>query len=115
MAEPTALKDYMNRESARRLAQQILMAEPKFPVDKFVAKASRGLGPLSFTQRTKKSADALRIYLPDDVPTALKIIKASLPEPLPYSEGMFSDRYWLWPLSDFVRDHAAGHWESAIR
>lgn len=115
MSEPVALKSYINRRSVEQLGEQIQGAAPDFPVGSFVKASMRGLGPLGFTHRTKHIAMALRRFLPSDVPSALSIIVDSLPDPLPDSDGMFSEHYWLWPLSDFVRDNATGCWEEAMR
>lgn len=114
MSESYALKNYINRDSIRTLGRQISSAWPDFPLDRFVRAGCRNLEPLEFTQRTRHVAQALRKTLPDEIPKALEIITASLPEELPDVDGMFSQNFWLWPLSDFVRDFAADHWDEAI-
>ena len=115
MSENNAFKNYINREAIRTLGKRIADVHPNFPLDRFVRASCRNLEPLEFTQRTRHVAESLQKFLPDDIPSALKIIVESLPEPLPDSDGMFSQHYWLWPLSDFVRDFAVDHWEEAIQ
>ncbi len=114
MAESTALKDYINRQSIRQLGRQIQTAHAQFPLDRFVRASCKGLASLEFTGRTSHIAAVLREVLPDDVPRSLSIIADCLPEPLPYSDGMFSENFWLWPLSDFVRDYGSEHWEESL-
>ena len=114
MTENYALKNYINRDAIRKLARQIATAWPEFPLHRFERAACRNLEPLEFTQRTRHVAEALRKSLPDDIPTSLETITNSLPEELPDVEGMFSEHFWLWPLSDFVRDFAIDHWDEAI-
>ena len=114
MAEASSFKSYINRAAITRLGEHIRTADSGFDLDAFVKTASRGLGPLEFTARTRHVAAALRHHLPDSMPRALAIVRAALPEPLEGDEGMFSERYWLWPLSDFVRDYGATHWREAL-
>ena len=114
MAEASSFKSYINRAAIKRLGEHIQTADPGFDLDAFVKTASRGLGALEFTARTSHVASALRRHLPDSIPRSLQIVRAALPEPLEGDEGMFSERYWLWPLSDFVRDHGATHWREAL-
>lgn len=114
MSDSYAFKNYINRDAIRTLGKRILTTQPDFPFDRFVRASCRNLEPLEFTQRTRHVAEALRKSLPDDIPTSLRTITDSLPEALPDSDGMFSQNYWLWPLSDFVRDFAADHWDEAI-
>lgn len=114
MSETYALKNYINRVSIRTLGKQMNSAWPDFPLDRFVRASCRNLEPLEFTQRTRHVAAALRKSLPDGIPTALKVITEGLPEELPGVDGMFSEHFWLWPLSDFIRDFATDHWDEAI-
>jgi 3-methyladenine DNA glycosylase AlkC len=114
MSESKALKDYINRAAVTRLGEQIKTAQPKFPLKLFVATASRGLSGLEFTARTQHVARSLRTHLPADVRSAFGIIRDCLPPPLTQAEGMFSTNFWLWPLSDFVRDFGAGHWSETM-
>ena len=114
MSDPVALKDYIDRDAIRRLGEQIRTASSNFPIDQFVRSSCRGLGKLEFTQRTQHVSSQLRKALPEDISTALKIISDCLPKPRPFSAGMFSDRFWLWPLSDFVRDYGTDEWDEAI-
>jgi 3-methyladenine DNA glycosylase AlkC len=114
MAETYALKNYINRDSIRTLGKQMRTAWPDFPLERFVRASCRNLEPLEFTQRTRHVAETLRKSLPDDIPDALTIITNGLPEELPDVDGMFSEHFWLWPLSDFVRDFATDHWDEAI-
>lgn len=114
MAESYAFKNYINRNAIRTLGKRIQSAMPDFPLDRFVRAACRNLEPLEFTQRTRHVAEALRKSLPDDIAASLEIITNSLPEELPDVDGMFAEHFWLWPLSDFVRDFATDHWDEAI-
>jgi 3-methyladenine DNA glycosylase AlkC len=114
MAESYAFKNYINRDAIRTLGKRIQTVMPEFQLDQFVRVGCRNMEPLEFTQRTRHVAESLRKLLPDDVPAALTIITNSLPDELPDVAGMFSEHFWLWPLSDFVRDFATDHWEEAI-
>lgn len=113
-ADPKALKHYIDRDAVSRLGERIKTAHSRFPLAKFVDRASSGLEPLEFTARTKHVATVLADSLPADRAAALTLIGASLPPPLPQAEGMFSENFWLWPVSDFVRDYGAEHWSECM-
>jgi len=114
MAEDFALKDYVGRDSITRLGKQIQSANPKFETSKFVRRSMKGLDEMEFIARNRNIAESLREYLPDDIPTALEWIRRSLPPPLPFSDGMFKDNFWLWPLSEFVHEYGKAHWKETL-
>lgn len=114
MPDDFALKDYITRDSTQLLAEHIHAAHRQFEVKRFVNASCRGLAPLEFTQRTQHIAKQLRHFLPESVPRSLKIISKCLPDPLPAADGMFSQSFWLWPLSDFIRDYGGDHWEESL-
>jgi 3-methyladenine DNA glycosylase AlkC len=114
MSDSLALKDYINQDAVRRLGEQIRCVMSGFALDRFVRAGCLGLEPLEFTQRTRHVARALREELPEDTSSALRIVTECLPEPLPRSDGMFSENFWLWPLSDFVREFGVDAWDESI-
>lgn len=114
MTQSNALKTHLNRGTIQRLGKQIKTAYPGFPIGRFVNAAVDGLDALEFTARTQHIAAALHMTLPDDVPRALSIVTDSLPEPLPHADGMFSEHFWLWPLSDFIRHYGVMHWAESM-
>jgi 3-methyladenine DNA glycosylase AlkC len=109
-----ALKDHIDRKAVRRLGEQIQSVHRRFDVAGFTREATQGLKNLEFTQRTRHIAVVLREFLPDKVPQALGIITKSLPDPLSFSDGMFKDNFWLWPLSNFVHEFGGEHWQATI-
>ncbi|MGB1885595.1 MAG: hypothetical protein ACPHUF_16960, partial [Gammaproteobacteria bacterium] len=114
MSESTSFKSYIDRSAIRRLGESIKGARQSFRLDAFVRAAMKDLEPLEFTGRTRHVASALHRYLPEDTAEALGVIRDALPPPLEGDAGMFSERFWLWPLSDFVRDYGASCWREAL-
>ena len=107
MTATKALKDYIDSGAIKRLGEQISAAHPAFPLPAFIRSASRGLGKLEFTERTRHVAAVMADKLPRQRARALEILIDAMPPPLEDTEGMFSERYWLWPVSDYVRDYGA--------
>lgn len=106
-------KDYFDRAAARALGDQIARVWPAFDRERFVHRASRGLGPLEFQSRVQRFADALAQTLPSVVPDALDILTASLPPPLPSCDAVTEG--WLqWPVGQFIADHGVPHLDASM-
>ena len=100
-----ALKDYINEEVVLRLGTAFTSAWPDFPKRAFQKHATAPLAELSFSERTSHIAAVLKRSLPAHFPTALEILVSTLPAPLDGFEGVLNERFWLWPLGDFIRDY----------
>jgi len=108
-----AFKHYFDRAAARQLADQIAGVEPTFDCGRFVRTASRGLSQLEFMGRVKRFSDTLATTLPEDIPRALAILSASLPEPLADCEAVM-DGWLQWPVGQFIADHGLPHFEESM-
>lgn len=115
MSDAPALKDYVDAAAVKRLGQQVQQAYPRFPLARFCRDGANGLSPLSFTERTGHIAAVLLDCLPKSRPRAIEIIEKAAPPALASTEGMFSENFWLWPMSDFLRDFGAAHWNETMR
>lgn len=112
--EDRALKHFIDRDAVKRLGLLCQQAYPRFALPRFVKLASTGLAPLEFSARTRHVAAALAECLPRDKKRAINILKDSLPQALPQAEGMFSENFWLWPISDFICQHGVDHWDESM-
>ena len=117
MSERKAFKDYFDRDAVRALGAQVAAAFPDFDQDGYVEAAAAGLEGLEMMDRVRQMSDALRAHLPRDTSEALRILHASLPEPLPSCEGT-TDGYLQWPVGQLIADHAVEHldpaWETMV-
>ena len=109
-----ALKDYIDADVVERLGTAFQTVWPAFPLNTFVEKAVAPLEDLTFTQRTTHIASMLRQALPDAYPEALHHLVSMLPDPLEGFDGVLNERFWLWPLGDFIRDHGADHIQESL-
>lgn len=109
MSETVAFKNYINSEVVDQLAKLCHKEWSKFPKAKFKKIITPTLETLEFSGRTQLIAKALRETLPEEIPEALEILNAILPEELIGSVGVLSENYWLWPLGDFIRDFGSDH------
>lgn len=58
---------------------------------------------------------ALHRYLPNDYPTAVQILVASLGVELPAEAGMFKDAWYLMPVAHFVEEYGVAHPHDSLR
>jgi 3-methyladenine DNA glycosylase AlkC len=72
------LKTFFSRSLVRRLAADIAQVHPSFPVNPFVADASKGLEALELLDRGRHIARALARHLPESYPDAVAVLVKSL-------------------------------------
>lgn len=116
MSEPVSgpFKNYYGVELAQLLAEKLVMIEPAFPADLFVAGVAEKIAPLELKARVSLIAAGLRSHLPADYPNALERLLAILGEPLPEDGGMFNQGYWVLPIATFVEEYGLEHFEQSV-
>lgn len=99
----TGHKKYYNGECAYVLAEMI---SPLYKIDaeEYSSEVQAQIGPLELKDRVYVLADGLRKRLPQDYPTAVKIIVDSLGEELDEDAGMFNEGWYLMPVARFVEE-----------
>src|SRR5689334_19787712 len=113
MAE--ALKHFFDRSLITTLAGSLAAVFPALDRRRFVADACRGLDELELLARGAHIAEAMRRHLPQDYPTAARLLVASLgPELQPGAAlGMAPFRYL--PHVCFVARHGLEHFEPSMQ
>lgn len=111
--EKKALKLWFDRKAASSLARQVSKAWPEFDSKAFVAAAARGINGLEFHARVKQFSDALRRYLPAEIPRALDILRRGLPDGTNSGEVM-SESWLQWPIGQFIADYAEDEFDAAF-
>lgn len=104
MKEKFSLKDHLfNPKKVELLASEISSAWPQFPSEKFQSQTLKKFPELELKARITHIKIVLKECLPEDYPTALKIILNSLPKPCDpqKTDDDFGDFIYA-PYSEFV-------------
>lgn len=101
----TPLKHLLGAEAIDCLAQNILLAHPRFDAQTFRQAASNGLEPLGILERGRHLASALRQCLPDKFSTAVEILLASLSPPLTRTEDFGLAVFFYLPHVCFIAEY----------
>jgi len=111
------LKTFFSPALVRRLAAEIAGVDDSFPVDAFVAKATRGLGKLELMDRAKHIADALAACLPADYERAVDVLSESLGPEHATDElvGAGMAPFFYLPHTLFVAERGLDHFETSMR
>jgi 3-methyladenine DNA glycosylase AlkC len=112
-----ALKTFFSPALVKRLAADIVCAEPSFPSRAFVRQATRGLDDLELVDRGKHIARALAAHLPEHYPGAIDVLLRSLgPE---HSSGELVGAgmapFFYLPHVLFVAEHGLDHFDVSMR
>ncbi|MEM7469437.1 MAG: DNA alkylation repair protein [Pseudomonadota bacterium] len=111
--ERKKFKEYFDREAAKALATQIIRVYAKFPKKKFIDACLLDLSAKEFNARVAQFSQALKISLPNDIPTALEILRESLPAPLPNCDAVM-DGWLQWPLGQFIADEGVEYFDESM-
>lgn len=112
MAAP--LKDFFDEHLVGRLARTITPVYADFPVEPFVAEATKGLSQLELLDRGKHIADALAKALPSNYEHAVDILLRSLEVPLERVGGSMAAFFYL-PHVSFVARWGLDHFDASMR
>ena len=113
-SERKAFKEYFDRTAAEQLATQLSTAYPELPRNRFINECLKGLESLEFVARVTQFSNVMRDTLPNDVPSALRILHDSLPEPLPNCDAVM-DGWLQWPVGQFIADYGVEHFDESMR
>ncbi|HTU58360.1 MAG TPA: DNA alkylation repair protein, partial [Polyangiales bacterium] len=115
MAEP--LKVFFSSALVRRIAADVVRAEPLFAARAFVRQATTGLDQLELLDRGKHIARALHAHLPGTYPEALAVLLRSLGPEHASEElvgGGMAPFYYL-PHTLFVAEHGLDHFDLSLQ
>ncbi|MDE2750329.1 MAG: DNA alkylation repair protein [Chloroflexota bacterium] len=114
MADFPLLKDMIDRQLAVQIADRIAIVHPAFEHAGFVTAVTAELDSLELKQRFNWIADKLREYLPDDYPTALKILLQILDDAGGRFEPIEDAGFRLLPIPTFVYRHGLEHLDASL-
>jgi 3-methyladenine DNA glycosylase AlkC len=111
------LKQFFSPALVRRLAGDIARVHRRFPVDRFVAQASKGLGRLELLDRGRHIARALAAHLPPAYPEAVSILLRSLGPEHASDEllGAGLAPFFYYPHTVFVAERGLDHFDLSMQ
>ena len=115
MKEKFEFRSVFNENSIRQTAKQIRDVHPAFQEEAFISATLEGFDVLSFGDRNAKITDNLFLFLPDNYTEALKILVASLGEPLIEEELKGYEGFYVMPLSTYVWRYGTEHYELSMQ
>jgi hypothetical protein len=108
-------KDHYDEACARLLAGKIAAAYPPFERRRFVGLIAGRVADKELFERLDVFARALEVCLPDDCAAALPIFEQILGPPLSGERGMYTEGWWLWPLSRYLERNGSSCVAAALR
>ncbi|MFN0247031.1 MAG: DNA alkylation repair protein [Kofleriaceae bacterium] len=111
------LKSFFSPAIVKRLAADLVRAEPTFASRAFVTRATKGLDRLELLDRGKHIAAALAAHLPADYPRAIDILLRSLGPTHTKDEntGHGMAPFFYLPHTQFVVAHGLEHFDVSMR
>ncbi len=99
---------------AEILSRKIAVVNKRFPSEKFRSSVAEGVERKTLTQRVEWIADNLRSSLPAEYPRAIEILMQILGPENQKETGMFTNFYWLMPVSKFVEKYGLEHFRESL-
>jgi 3-methyladenine DNA glycosylase AlkC len=103
------LKAFFDKRRVSMIADQLGAAWTPFPRANFVREAAAGLDDLELVGRGRHISATMARYLPQDYPSAIKIILDSLGPPLAQAEGNGMEPFHYLPHVIFVAERGLDH------
>ena len=112
-----ALKTFFSPALVKRLAADLERADPRFDARAFTRSATSGLEALELLDRGKHIARALARHLPDEYPTAIRILLESLGPEHASEElvGVGMAPFFYLPHTIYVAEHGLDHFDLSMR
>jgi 3-methyladenine DNA glycosylase AlkC len=111
------LKSFFSPAVVKRLAGDLVRADPTFASKAFIARATKGLDRLELLDRGKHIAAAMAAHLPADYPRAIEILLRSLGPTNTKDEniGHGMAPFFYMPHTQFVVAHGLDHFDVSMR
>ncbi len=111
---PTNLKEILDADAARAIADDLHRAWPALDRPAFVADCLAGLDALELKARAWQIAAAMHRHLPQPFPLAAEVLGASLGAELPQRELSGTSTLRYLPHGCFVEKYGVDHFEEAM-
>ena len=115
MADAPKLKDYFTAEVIGDIGERIRSVHAPFDTNAFVTNAlGTDWNGLTFTERSRRIANALWAGIGLDVVPTLDVLVAALPDELDDPEGALNEGFSLWPFGDAIAAHAVDQMDAGL-
>jgi 3-methyladenine DNA glycosylase AlkC len=108
------MKQGLDRGAIRRIASNLVRADPDFPADRFVRRATKDLGSLELKQRVERVIDVLHGTLPQPFPGAVSVLERAA-DGWEAGPANALSGFAAWPVIDYVGVHGLGHFDVAMQ
>ncbi len=115
MGTKYSITDYFGGNLAELLSRKIVQAYPGFDSKNFISNVDNEVNNKTYTQRIGIIAEQLKLFLPPDYKTSIKILVSILGDENPNETGMFTNYYWILPIGKFVSEYGLNHYETSIQ
>lgn len=95
-------KDHYDIPYAYEMAHKFSSVYPEFNTTKFISLLEPTLNQLEFNDRQELFANAIKTCIPLSYKDTIALFYKILGPELKISTGMFTEGYWLWPISRYV-------------
>ncbi len=109
------MKDGLDEPALDRLVEAMILSWPAFDGPRFKREALSGLDDLELKDRVRHIIAVLNRFLPEDYPSALKIVVRAgghFPRGRP---GDALAGFAAWPLIDWVPEHGLNHFDPSLK
>ncbi|MDR2521049.1 MAG: DNA alkylation repair protein [Spirochaetaceae bacterium] len=100
-------KDHYDEACARLLAEKFAAVYAPVERRRFVGLIAGRVADKELFERLDVFARALEACLPDDCAETIALFEQILGPPLKGERGMYTEGWWLWPLSRYVERHGS--------
>jgi 3-methyladenine DNA glycosylase AlkC len=115
MGTKYSITDLFGGNLAEILSGRILQVYPEFDSKSFISGVVVRVNNKTYTHRIGIIAEQLKLFLPSDYETSIKILISILGDENPNETGMFTNYYWILPIGKFVSNYGLNHFETSIQ
>lgn len=115
MAEDRSVKRWFGENLAEILSDKIKNVYCDFDKKSYITDIASKYENLEYSKRVELHADVLKNHLPKDYNESIKILMKILGEENPCETGMFSNYYWILPISKFVEKYGLNNFETSVK
>ncbi len=110
-----SIAQHFGENLALILAQKIIKIYPEFEAKKYIKKIKKEVEGVAYSGRILVHAQNLKLFLPSQYSSAIKILTNILGGENPNETGMFKEYYWIMPIGKYVELYGIENFEISIQ
>lgn len=115
MATTYSITDRFGKNLAELLSNKIVQVYPAFDSEGFVSQVDNYVDGKTYTERVGIIAEQLKLFLPNDYETSIKILVSILGDENPNETGMFTHFYWIMPIGKFISEYGQEYYSLSMK